>query len=211
MSLDDFWILLLSGQRPESWSDITVSLVRALAWPLTVILLALLFRRQFEGLFRRVRAFKHGAWEVAFDEQVTEGKEAASIAGLSAALVPPDLDLIELAASHPKFAVLEAFQRVEAAAAAIGRRVGGPTTFNPKWEIWAAKKGLLPKDMVPALQAFRRARNSAAHAGGEEISSSSAYEFIDLADRIERQLGFVIATLNQEDVLESRAPDLGKD
>ena len=90
-------------------------LVKAAAWPITAIVVALLFRSEFRALLARLKKGKVGVAEFEFQEQVAE--LAKEIAEISTAPQPVALDAetVRLATSNPRGLLVSAWFEIEAA------------------------------------------------------------------------------------------------
>ena len=85
-------------------------LVKATAWPLAAITIALIFRQQLRALLSRIRKGKVGPAEFEFEQEVKELTEQAPLQ-----LPPPQVGTptVTLATTNPRAAILEAWLGIE--------------------------------------------------------------------------------------------------
>ena len=99
--------------------EFIAALVGSLAWPVVVLVVAVLFRHQLAALLARpFSSLKAGPLELVWDSQVAQveaelGEPAPAAHPESAGHVPADGQLAELARIAPAVALVQAFARVE--------------------------------------------------------------------------------------------------
>src|SRR5215207_8632055 len=100
------------------WLSFAAALVKALAWPLTVLGIFLVLRRPLTGLVPLLARLKFKDLELDFGRRLAEASaEAATLPGIPpAAALPAGSDevLLRLATDAPRAAILEAWLRLEA-------------------------------------------------------------------------------------------------
>src|SRR5262249_49771264 len=111
-----------------------VQLVKALAWPLTVLFLVYNFRGDLRDLILSISTIKYGELELIVKRDLKQARLSLETGTVRAILPPTDKelsDLMSLAESAPRAAVIEAWTRLEAAGAAfIAKRP--PSDFQPQ-------------------------------------------------------------------------------
>jgi hypothetical protein len=162
-------------------------LVKALAWPGCIVALGYLFRENIRQLFSNLRTLKRGDWEITFKDVIAEAKDEAAAAGVPTDEVPRDPRLLELADQHPKFAIIEAWQRVERLIKDLARFFGESSSPAERWDKWIVQREVLSVEQRALLRYLRELRNIAVHSG-RELTSEDAYNYIDLAQSLERTL-----------------------
>ena len=65
-----------------------VELVKAVAWPASMLLIFWIMKDNIRKLFSSIRKLKHGDTEFAFEETLSEAKSEAEQAGLPASQIP---------------------------------------------------------------------------------------------------------------------------
>jgi len=178
------------------WMQFTVAMFNAGIWPVTTIVLLLLFRKRISALLGQgLRRLKLGPLEAEWDEVAKETLAAVEVQELEAAAADelPDIAdeadyiarLRQIAKDTPEVAVVGAFRLVEMEArelaiAASGerpRRVGFRADLGE-----LADRGLIGHAAAETIDGLRRLRNIAAH-GIEPITPAQAFQYLDLADR----------------------------
>lgn len=189
-----------TGPTPSEWLDFWSSLIGSLAWPLTVLVILIVFHAELVKLLTALRnripsmtSMKlPGGVEAAWTPEAVENlsrvvvestPSSDAINGDPVAPARPDDDKsVELAHVLPSAGVINAFLSVERAVADYLRRLDIPYRFSP---IQAVRRLGLPKDLQRALDELRSLRNAAAHGIGD-ITLDSALDYIDSARRVAR-------------------------
>jgi hypothetical protein len=175
-----------------SWREFIASLVHALAWPIALVIVALIFRRQvvalLEAPLKRLKAGPGGVeleyWERAA-EQVSENvrvpKEAA----------PQLLDeeaaaWLTLADSAPGEVVLRTFQAVERELRAIADRsdIVVPTQLpTAALTDLLTTLRLITPESAKAVDGLRELRNVVAHTS-DQVTHERAKEYVVLGSAV---------------------------
>lgn len=165
-------------------------LIKAAAWPVTTVVLAVLFRSEFRALLGRLRKGKVGSAEFEFQEQVAE--LAKDIAEISPAPQPVALkpETISLATSNPRAAMLTAWIEIEAALSTLAQKhniLDAQTRRNSSALVRAlAKADLIPKAHAPGFMALRRLRNQAAHEIDFNPSEDAILGYLEIAEELKQ-------------------------
>jgi hypothetical protein len=175
------------ASHPVDRLTFSAEIVKALAWPVAAVVLALLVRGPLRGLIHglRLKKVKRGDWEAEFDEAAAEvraelppkikpGPGAASD-GLLAELAP-------IIAASPTEAVLTAWKRLEAEIFARAEREGVSTH-----QFMAALNELVERKVIQpearnSIMGLRQLRNLAVHGPSGEVSEARARDFLAMAD-----------------------------
>lgn len=164
-------------------------LVEALAWPLSLAVVAWLLKAELRELLRLVRRLKAGPVEAEFDREVYSLRAEAESSKRS---LEPDRavgaqpePLLELAARHPRSAILEAWRSVEFAMLRLAnaRDLLPPGLDKvPSRHVIGVimKKDLLTREDFALYYDLRNLRNQAAHAVVEP-SEAAAIDYVKLA------------------------------
>jgi hypothetical protein len=173
------------------------AMTASLALPVTAIVIALVFRRPFDGLIGRVRSVKALGAEGTFDPAsekaavalATATTTAANQAGQAGAMIatsdkPTSSLLDELRPMDPQLIVSEAWQRVEAElrdraeGAGIDIKAGqfGPIVIDK-----SERGGLVNHETAEALRGLYRQQTFAAR---QFITREQAVQYVTLADAL---------------------------
>ncbi len=186
------------------WRTFAVELVRALAWPLTVLGLFAALRRPLLGLLPLVTRLRYKDLEFDFRRRLDEANAEAralppaappaAAGGDARRPAPPAGALLALADASPRAAILEAWIRVEAAALEAARRRGAPEPISELRSPTRLIEALEERGVIDARQAavfhdLRSLRNSAAHALGFTPAPGAAADYVRLAARLEESWG----------------------
>jgi hypothetical protein len=170
------------------WLTFIVEIVKASAWPLAVVLMALLFRRELRALLARIKKGKVGPAEFEFEETVKElEKEAAQLPGPPETLEVPSAK-VSLTTSEPRAAIMNAWLEVENALSSLAQtRLGLPPGLarSPLPAIRAIQKAqLIEQHYLTLYNELRVLRNQAAHELDFNPSMDSVLSYVRLAKEL---------------------------
>jgi hypothetical protein len=175
------------------------NLVKALAWPISVLVIALAFKREIVQLLRTISTFRYKDVELQFGRKIESLKAEADQANLPPLRAKrelfvgeqapePSQELIylnELVDLAPKAAVMEAWREVERAIRDASKRLDLPITGTNRDAIHRFKaSGRVEPTLTRMIDDLRQLRNSVAHVGEFELSAYRAEEYVKLALRV---------------------------
>src|SRR5206468_1383926 len=185
------------------WRTFIANIVASIAWPTTVIVLALAFRRSLVSLMPSLHELEYGKFKMRFAKDLSEAASKAEqlklpqtaqpemakeISGVRTgqtaegeALAIGDLRLIAL--TSPVGVVLQSWVPVEYAITQLAERAGIPTAVPIAFRE-LKKRGLIPEALQEIIDNLRRMRNEAAHYPSFAIDVQQAVEYADLAKRV---------------------------
>jgi hypothetical protein len=168
--------------------------IAALAWPVTVLIIALVFRRPLtavlEGQLGRMKA---GPFEVEWQRTLSEvetelGREPPIAQAASAPEGGLSAELGAEAKRAPQIAVLEAHARVEGALRdLLEGSEQAATTFQMgavALARMAREEGLITEETAQAVEGLSVLRNLAAHGRAGDVSTERAQDYLALADGV---------------------------
>ncbi len=173
-----------------------VSLVQALAWPVVILVLVLMFRSQVKGwLSAPMQRFKAGPVEVEFALKLAESETVIPPVPVHRARREREMReaLKQLAEVEPGSAVLAAHERIyQRLREMVGpdANVSGPLpgTALAVARV-AAARGLITQETVEAIEELTGLRNLVAHSGADAVTTDTALRYVGLADRVLHLLG----------------------
>jgi hypothetical protein len=165
-----------------------VNLVGAIAWPVALVVVVLIFRKQLVKLVARVKAVSGPAGIAAtFADELEKTREVVESEPTipdTAAASPEAINdpFLELAKSYPEAAVLEAYRGIES----LLREYLPQNSLVPRSD-YAAINNLVaakfvPPSLVNTFRSLRQTRNTAVHTKGG-ITTGEALEYRDLSER----------------------------
>lgn len=171
--------------------ELTASLVDSLAWPVTVLAVAVLFRRQVATLLARPFAsLKAGPVEVIWDREIAEVEAELGDPGPPGApkdgRARPSEHLAEVARIAPPAAVIQAFARLEAQL----RQLLVDADLDPgrgsavQLARRAQDADLVQTQTVRAVEGIAVLRDLAAHGHVTELDEARALDFLALTDAV---------------------------
>jgi hypothetical protein len=177
-----------------------IQLISVLAWPATVLVLAIVFRGSVRDLVKRLSAITVGGVR----GELREGLD--KVEGEIRSLPGPKRDgadlsaldrLLRIAEISPRAAVLEAWRDVEVGTKHVTEAYG---LADPKRSAIAGSKaihdlvsrGLLPRNVQSVYQQLRRLRSRAAHAPDSVVTPEEAVRYIEAANDFYSMFGFLL-------------------
>lgn len=181
----------------DSYPARTVSaleFIAAVAWPVTVLAIALIFRRPITNMLAgQIGRMKAGPFEVEWQrtlseveteldqEPIAQAAPARPDGGLSAELDP-------VARRAPTAAVLEAHARVEAVLRAVLQSRGVTESSDQLGAVGLARlarsHGVVTDETAQAIEGLSVLRNLAAHGRARDVSAERARDYLALADGV---------------------------
>ncbi len=179
------------------WLAFIAELVKALAWPLTALIIFAVLRRPLLRMIPLLERLKYRELEVDFGRRLEEVATVAAAlndgANHAAPTASVDSNLLQLVAVSPRAAILEAWIRLEQAAIAAARRynvtVSSGQLRSPQQLIqFLEENGVIDARQAGVFHELRGLRNSAAHATTFKPSPEAAVEYLHLAHALEQSL-----------------------
>lgn len=194
-----------SASDQSSVLDFIASLIDSLAWPVAVVVIAIVLRRPISGLIKAIRTLSFGDARAEFGEEMNSAEAKAEVLKTEAAtsgepIVPLDQQVLKsgdmsiatpfprfekLAVAAPSAAILEIwsviYRELNKAATAHGIKAR-----NAKGVIdQLALRGVLDSLVVSLLNDLRVMRNSAAHSAPDQpMTVADAIRYRDAANAV---------------------------
>jgi hypothetical protein len=160
-------------------------IVKAMAWPLAALALALLFRKPVINLVSglKLRAIKGKGVEVQFSEGIDElKKNIPTVPPTATATNEVTASLDVSVAAPPVEAILKAWNDVEGVLASLVAQGLVPSGFViPDVLQGLVEKGIIQQSTGDSVIGLYHLRNLAAHAPDERIPPLKAREFVTMA------------------------------
>lgn len=183
---------------PMNGLQFTASLVASLAWPVAVVVIALVFRAQLRQLLSRpLRRVRAGPVEMEFDRLLSEVEVAVQPVPATTRVTQPggvEVESLEsLAATSPIAAVLDAHALVEQDLRDRVRAAdpGSGDTRIPMGALIrrAQDLGVITPETAQAVQGITVMRNLAARGRVSEVSEERARDYLALVGAVLFALG----------------------
>jgi len=174
------------------------ALVQSLAWPLVVLVVAIVFRGELKTLmFERMKRFKAGPLEVEWERQLlrVEAQVEPAPPELAAAGGSLVAELGGVAHSQPGWAVIQAYERVvqrlRPYLVGNGAEPERPLSGIVAKLRTAEKAGTITPEVARAVEGMTILRNLAAHRPSEKenVTPDRAREYLAMADGVIFALG----------------------
>ena len=181
-----------------------VELVKSLAWPISAIILACIFRQPLTELIGLIESVKFKDAEVKIARRIEQTKE------LQEKLVPPspealpiqapndrfrkvEDEIMDVIGSSPRSAIMIAWRTLEGAGAkAIQKLSLKELAPQLRPAVMFAevlrREGKISSDKFKIISNLRRIRNDATHVDDFKITENSALDYVGIALTIAREL-----------------------
>lgn len=171
--------------------ELAAALVGSLAWPVVVLVVAVLFRRQLAALLARpFTSLKAGPVELVWDREIAEVEAELGPPGLAdesqGGAAGSSEQLAEVARIAPAAAVVQAFARVEEQLRQLLRDADLDPGRGSAMQLArrAQEAGLVQREMVRAIEGIAVLRNLAAHGHDAELDEPRALDYLALTDAV---------------------------
>jgi hypothetical protein len=194
--------------------DKLVQLISALAWPATVLSLAMIFRHELRRAASRLSSLQYKDFKAGFERDLKrlEGEVQALPAEVRVPTDAPASEnkaalssydrLVRIAEISPRAAIMEAWRDIEVTtkkvADAHGLSVDGAVA-GVKAIRDIVGRGLLPRSVIGVYEQMRRLRARAAHAADFAIDSEEAERYIDTAHKFYVALLFLLKQIDGQE------------
>jgi hypothetical protein len=167
----------------------TAEMTRALAWPVALIVVGLIFRPTVKGLLEgtRLRRIQKGEWSADFETAAKEVR--AELPGPVQNLPEPAISGLREETQHladiaPAAAVSQAWNQLEERVAAMAAQAGVTKRLLPEVLRTLAEKGVVQPAVSDSILGLRNMRNLAVHAPPKHLTAEKAREFVTMVDAI---------------------------
>ncbi len=184
--------LLFEEKVPMDAPTFIVELVKATAWPATIVAVAILFRTEFRALLNRLRKGKLGPAEFEFEKAVRELEQDAAQILPRPQPVPVEPARVSLATSDPRAALISEWLEVERAISNLAQKHGLPTDQIGRRPLALlrelAKAGLVPQTHVPLFFELNRLRNQAVRERDFNPAPEAVLGYLQIAQELKELL-----------------------
>jgi len=165
-----------------------VEIIKAIAWPASIIWLGYIFRNEVRQLLGRVSSFKYKDVEANFEKDLSEAENSAKTLETtnterSEETLSQQDQLLRIAEVSPRAAIVEAWTLIETAAIRSGLVHGtAMKRTSPKMILEVlSNSGKLSSESILLIENLRRIRNRATHMPDFAITQSEAERYLGLA------------------------------
>jgi hypothetical protein len=187
------------------WKAFIAAIVGSLAWPIVVLSLLFILRKQLVGLADRLQEFSLGGAKATFENQLeTARKEAEKLPppSVSPDEIPDNQRIVpltdekkfwRLANEFPEAAIIEVYKDIEGILFRIGETMGLPRTNADRVMDELYERREVDESARDLFFTLRRARNLSAHGTGDgRVSPGEALDYSEHSKRLMASLSFVL-------------------
>ncbi|NOQ76793.1 MAG: hypothetical protein GQ475_03165 [Methylococcaceae bacterium] len=173
-------------------------LIKAVAWPVTAIVLVLLLRKPIVELIPLLRKLKYKELELEFAQEISELKAEAEAIAKEKGEEPPSIastssNLLNLVAFSTRAAIMEAWLEVESASDSVassfwGQSPNGTFRNTPKLGKYLLQCKVIDEKQLFVFNKLRQLRNKAAHAQELDLNENDARSYVQLASDLAKHI-----------------------
>lgn len=167
------------------WQEFVAQLVASLAWPTSLVLAAIVFRKPVLRLLENLNEVSYGGVRASFDRQAADLTDSVVPNAVSKGITPElDEKLLRLAEASPRGAVIESWLRIERllVRALDKKGIAHQSLLGRRLIDFANQNEVLGVGMEKSLTGLLQLRNLASHGPSSEIGSARAKEFLVIAE-----------------------------
>lgn len=171
---------------------------KAIAWPITLIILVTILRKPVIELIPSLRRLKYKELELEFTREIFELKaEVAEISqnkGEESILISSDSsNLLRLVSFSTRAAIMEAWLEIESASISVASSFWGQTSNEvfknmPKLGEYLLQCKVIDEKQLTVFNKLRQLRNQVVHAQELDFSESDAKSYVQLALQLAKQI-----------------------
>lgn len=170
------------------WQALVASVIRSLAWPVSIVVLALIFRSPVTHLlWERLSSLEAFGARATFGKRLEESRPIVEATGQKVGAVdPPSEDEQRRADAEPVGLVLTAAGELEQALSALleERGVEAPPIGLRQLAGLALGREVISQVNYDAIDGLAAMRNLAAHGGAGRVTSEEALEYVAMVDAV---------------------------
>lgn len=171
-----------------------IELLEATAWPVTTLVIVIMFRTELRQLLSRLKKGKVGPAEFEFAEDLKELAsdiaETTITPGIGALTLKPEA--VNLATLNPRGALLVAWNDIETALTNLAQKHGLTNDQTQRTTSVLvrrlAKANIIPPTHVTWFLDLRHLRNLVAHDADFKLSEDAALIYLEIAEKLKKQL-----------------------
>jgi hypothetical protein len=181
-----------------SVGEFTIEMLKAVAWPATVLVAVLLLRRPIGDLIGLLKSVRYGGLEIGFGQEVQEVvKQAAAVlpsADGGAAASGDRERLLDMAFRSPESAVVESWRRVENAVVDLARA----KRLDVAPAVWAMPLVLsafllnarhIHEPQHSVILRLKAIRDRLTHTKNASVTADDAIAYVDTSLRLVASMG----------------------
>jgi hypothetical protein len=166
-------------------------MIKALAWPIALIVIGLIFRPTISGLLEgvRLRRIGRGQWSADFETAAEEVRAELPSHGQSeykpfvSGLLNQETE--RLVDVSPAAAIAQVWNQLEDRVTAIATLAGLTQKLLPEVLRALVDKGMIQPTTADSILGLRNMRNLAVHAPPKRLTAEQARDFITMVEAIE--------------------------
>lgn len=180
------------------WLTFAAEVIKALAWPLTVLIIFLVLRKPLSNLLPLLQRLRYKELEIDFGKRIQElavevKKELPDTPEAESRALQRKEQLEDLAQVSPRAAILEAWLELEQVAVEATKRHGLNLTSRERKTPILLERALQENEVLDESKRtifgrLRNLRNAAVHASDFSFDPDSAIEYADSALRLAEYL-----------------------
>lgn len=180
-----------STDKGADWLGFISKMTEALAWPLAIVIIAIMFRRPLVRIFQKIRKLSYGDTSIEFEIEKAEEQLQDAIPQQLPEVDRPAIDtrFEQLLKISPEAAVTDAWKPIESEL----RRISDGLGYDEKRSLRAlsvlsrlVQQNLIRPEVADLVNELRNIRNLAAHSA--DVSPDTALRFYDMSAKVLKEL-----------------------
>ncbi|OGU66552.1 MAG: hypothetical protein A2499_17105 [Stygiobacter sp. RIFOXYC12_FULL_38_8] len=183
--------------------EIIVKLIESLAWPVTVLIIVFIFRKELTKVVSRLSNLKYKDFEAQFNNDLANIEKKTSqlsikssgslkISGSAEIVFNSNYDrLLEIAKLSPRAAIMSAWFEVENAIYSLNKETvnqQAPSFKQSQIISELVNKNVLAETVIDIFRDLKQLRNQAVHYPEFALTQKEAEKYIDLALKLSSEL-----------------------
>jgi hypothetical protein len=184
------------------WLQFIASVIGSMTWPMALLVIILTFRDEVERMLKQAKKLGAGGISLELSERVAAARDAADevrgeqkedteASGL-------DTTMLKMAKTFPEAAVVQAYRELERVAHQLKACLGDEKSQRTYEIIQTLRgKGEITDSVVKLFERLREAKNTAAHAkGNNALTPAEAVELVEQSQMLTELLQRILRRMS---------------
>lgn len=175
------------------WLELIERIIGHLAWPIAVFLILNQFRTELGSAIKRIRSARYKGAEINLEQEMTEIKDDAEMAGITIAYPPGSFaeDSIRSIELAPEWAFIKSWQDIENVIMSLksklpdDKKYRGPITLVVQGLV---EEGIVDPKMASLIDKLRIVRNRVVHGVDPDVTRGEALEWLGISRSVKDRL-----------------------
>jgi len=196
------------------WLQFIASVIGSMTWPMAILVIVLTFRDEVERMLKQAKKLGAAGISLELSERVAAARDAADeVRGEqneSTEASGLDTTMLKMAKTFPEAAVVQAYRELERVAHRLKARLGDQNPQQTYGIIQTLRdKGEITDSVVKLFERLREAKNTAAHAkGNDALTPAEAVELVEQSQMLTELLQRILRRMSPAKPELEKAPQM---